>query len=181
MAYQLKVTLPRFLAVMIVLVTVLFAVPHAAASEAITLNGSFAYFLTPQTTLSTCDSGIADGCGIIQMDGLGAADWTYTYGPTAEPTGENGCFYENGTFTLTLHSDGSTITGASTGVFCRQISDAARHHESYNSHGNPWVQDDTIQLMDGTGQFAGLYGTALLHTWSYGAVFDGTLTGTLGN
>jgi hypothetical protein len=41
------------------------------------------------------------------------------------------------------------------------------------------VEDDSIAFADGTGQFDGLSGPASFHTFSVGARFKGTLTGTL--
>jgi hypothetical protein len=55
-------------------------------------------------------------CGTMQLAGLGAADWAYAFGPAFEPDGR--CFDVDGTLTLTLQSDGSTISGPLTGLFC---------------------------------------------------------------
>jgi hypothetical protein len=43
------------------------------------------------------------------------------------------------------------------------------------------VEDDGIQFSNGSGQFAGLQGTASFHTFVAGAVYQGALTGTLSN
>jgi hypothetical protein len=48
-------------------------------------------------------------CGTIDLVSLGTADWTYVFGPEFEPDGR--CFDVDGTLTLTLLSDGSTISG----------------------------------------------------------------------
>jgi len=50
-------------------------------------------------------------CGVVQLAGLGPADFTYLLGPTFEPTGAMGCFSVDGTFTIALESDGSSVTG----------------------------------------------------------------------
>jgi hypothetical protein len=171
----------RFLVLITVLVTALLAVPRAEASDVIDLDGSFSYRFLKPTFAGLCPSEVADECGIIQLDGLGAADWAYVFGPTFEPTGEKSCFYVDGTFTLMLHSDGSTISGPLTGVFCSRLADPAHQHAGSISWGNPFIEDDSIQFIDGTGQFAGLYGTASFRTFSAGAVFEGSLTGTLSN
>jgi hypothetical protein len=42
-----------------------------------------------------------------------------------------------------------------------------------------FVEDDSITFSFGTGQFAGLSGTASFHTFSAGARFTGALRGTL--
>ncbi len=186
MANQLKVTLHRSLVALIMLATALFAVPHAAASDSLTLNGSFAYVFPRPAVLAgstgLCPSGVAYVCGPIQLDGLGAAEWTWMSGHNWEPTGEKGCFYGIGnTFTLTLESDGSTISGPTTAIYCIYVSDTGLQHENGLAWGNPFVEDDTIQLANGTGQFAGLHGNAMLHVSVAGANYQGSLAGTLGN
>jgi hypothetical protein len=40
---------------------------------------------------------------------------------------------------------------------------------------------DTIALTNGTGRFVGFQGTVTFHTFGAGAVFQGTLTGSLTN
>jgi hypothetical protein len=47
------------------------------------------------------------------------------------------------------------------------------------SYGNPFTEQDTILFANGTGQFEGLSGTAILDTSAGGARFTGTLSGTL--
>jgi hypothetical protein len=59
------------------------------------------------------------------------------------------------------------------------LSDTAHQHAGAISYGNPFVEDDSIAFTGGTGQFAGLSGTASFHTFSAGARFTGTLKGTL--
>jgi hypothetical protein len=113
----------------------------------------------------------------MQLVGLGDADWAYVFGPTFEPDGR--CFDVDGTLTLTLHSDGSTISGPLTGLFCPHPSGTGHSHGGAVSYGNPFVEDDSVAFSDGTGQFEGLSGTASFHTFSSGARFKGTLTGTL--
>lgn len=162
-----------------VLATAMLAVAPVAASVAINLNGAFSTFVVRPDFVSICPSGVADECGVMQLIGLGAADWAYEFGPTFEPSGQRRCFDVDGTFTITLHSDGSTISGPLTGVFCPRPADIAHQHAGRISYGNPFSEDDNIQLGDGTGQFAALHGTATFHTFSAGAVFQGALAGTL--
>ena len=99
----------------------LAAVP-AAASAAVDLDGSFSRAVHKRDYFdgSTCPPNV-DGneCGVIQLVGLGPADFVYLYGPTFEPNGRRGCFDLDGTFTISLQSDGSTISGPLTGVLCR--------------------------------------------------------------
>ena len=93
----------------------------AGASSSVTLDGSFfSVRAKPQVVNAFCPSGVADQCGTIELVGLGAADWTYDFGPTFEPDGS--CFDVDGTFTMTLQSDGSTISGPLTGLFCPSAS-----------------------------------------------------------
>jgi hypothetical protein len=151
--------------------------PSALASTTLTLDGSFATVVTKPTFAGSCP-GIRDAeCGTIQLTGLGEADWLYMFGPTFEPDGR--CFNVDGTFSVTLHSDGSTISGPLTGSFCPHASGTAHEHVGLISYGNPFTEDDTIQLADGTGQFAGLQGAAVFHTFGAGARFAGTLTAVL--
>src|SRR5438034_572669 len=81
-----------------------------------TLDGSFSFEIVKKDFVSNCPSGVADECGPIQLAGLGDADWAYTFGPTFDPDGS--CFDVDGSLKITLHSDGSTISGPLTGVFC---------------------------------------------------------------
>ena len=111
------------------------------------------------------------------MVGLGPADYVYMYGPTFEPTGEKGCFYVDGTFTIRLQSDGSTVSGPSAGVFCRPGDSG--NQRGTPSYGNPQSETDTIEFSGGTGQFAGLHGTVAFSEVDAGAYFAGSLKGTL--
>ena len=85
----------------------------------------------------------------------------------------------DGAFTLTLQSDGSSISGPLTGVFCPRPSATGHEHAGAISYGNPFVERDSIAFSDGTGQFDGLSGAASFQTFGAGASFKGTLTGTL--
>ena len=123
-----------------------------------------------------CPSGVADECGTIQLVGLGVADWAYDFGPTFEPNGR--CFDVDGTLTITLQSDGSTISGPLTGLFCLLASATGQQHGGAVSYGNPFVEDDVVMFANGTGQFSGLSGTASFHTFFAGAALRGTLQGT---
>jgi hypothetical protein len=113
----------------------------------------------------------------MELVGLGTADWAYTFGPTSNPDG--GCFDVDGSFTLRLQSDGSTISGPLTGLFCPDLSLTGHAHRSILSFGNPFSEDDTIAFAHGKGQFAHLQGTAIFQTRDAGARFTGTLKGTL--
>src|SRR5512138_3731016 len=129
-----RVTFHRSLIFMLVLAMALFAVQPAAASQAITLNGSFVYFFPRQAALAgstgLCPSGIAFVCQTVQLDGLGAADWTWTDNNTWAPNGDPGCYNGTATFTLTLRSDGSTISGPTTAIYCRKASLTGALHEN---------------------------------------------------
>jgi len=48
-----------------------------------------------------------------------------------------------------------------------------------HAYGNPFSEDDTISFTSGTGQFSGLSGTASFHQWASGALYRGTIAGTL--
>ena len=149
-----------------------------SASPSITLDGSFSIKAPrPSGVYGICPTRVADECGTVELAGLGTADWVYYFGPTFEPDGH--CFDVDGTFTLTLRSDGSTISGPLTGVFCPGPSEAGDQHAHGHAFGNPYVEDDTILFADGTGQFEGLSGIASFHTSTAGARFRGTLKGTL--
>jgi hypothetical protein len=155
------------------------AAAPAAANASVDLKGSFSTTLVkPNFAGSTCAAGV-DGneCGVLQFASLGPADSVYRFGPTFEPNGR--CFGVDGTLTITLQSDGSTISGSLTGLFCPRPSDTGHQHAGAISYGNPFVEDDSIAFADGTGQFDGLSGSASFHTFSAGALFKGTLTGTL--
>src|SRR5690349_2404791 len=85
----------------------------AGASTSLTISGSSST-VGQKPLLGRCS--IAGECGTIVLDGLGVADWGYVFGPTFDPVGR--CYREDGTFTITLRSDGSTISGPLTGTFC---------------------------------------------------------------
>ena len=161
----------------IILVAGVAAVLPTSAGASVALDGSFFQVVQKPNFTSECPSGVADECGTIQLNGLGAADWTYTFGPTFDPNGR--CFDVDGTLVLTLHSDGSTISGPLTGMFCPRPSGTGHQHAGAISYGNPFVEDDNVQFADGTGQFAGLSGEANFHTSAAGARFRGTLGGTI--
>jgi hypothetical protein len=161
----------------VIMATGIVAVAPAGASASVTLDGSFSTVIVKPDFVSLCPSGVADECGTMQLTGLGAADWAYAFGPAFEPNGR--CFDVDGTLTITLQSDGSTVSGPLTGLFCPQPSATGHTHGGAVSFGNPFVEDDSIAFTSGTGQFAGLSGTADFHTFSAGARFTGTLKGTL--
>jgi hypothetical protein len=92
------------------------AMAPAGASASVTLDGSFSTVFVKPDVVGLCPSGVADECGTMQLAGLGAADWAYAFGPTFEPDGR--CFDVDGTLTITLQSDGSTVSGPLTGLFC---------------------------------------------------------------
>ena len=152
----------------------------AGASASITLDGSYsATYTRPTWTGTTCASGLPFNqgvCGVIQLAGLGDADFVYVFGPTFDPNGS--CFNVDGTFTLTLQSDGSTMTGPLTGLYCPRRSETAHEH-SGPDWGSPVVETDSISLAGGTGQFDGLTGSATFNTQRAGADFRGTLSGTI--
>ena len=62
----------------------------AAETNSITLNGSFSLTVTKPEFTTKCTSGAGNECGVLQLAGLGAADYVYVYGPTFEPTGTKG-------------------------------------------------------------------------------------------
>jgi hypothetical protein len=160
----------------LILAAGIVAVAPAAAGASLTLDGSFSTAVQ-KPRFAPCPSGVPGECGTLQLVGLGAADWTYDFGPTFEPNGR--CFDVDGTFTITLQSDASTISGPLTGVYCPRPSETGHEHAGAISYGNPFVEDDSIAFTDGTGQFDGLSGTASFHTFSAGARVKGTLKGTL--
>src|SRR5262245_9429931 len=150
----------------------------AGASASVTLDGSFSTVATLKSgVFGACPSKVADECGTMQLAGLGKADWLYFFGPTFEP--DRHCFNVDGTLTITLQADGSMISGALTGLFCPGPSEAGDQHSFPHAFGNPFVEDDIVGFTGGTGQFAGVSGTALFHTRAAGARFAGTLQGTL--
>jgi hypothetical protein len=161
-----------------ILATGIGAAAPAGASASVTLNGSFSTVTTKPNFTGPCPPGVAaNECGTIQLTGLGTADWAYAFGPTFEPNGR--CYNVDGTLTLTLQSDRSTISGPLTGLYCPRPSATGHSHAGAISYGNPFVEDDTIAFADGTGLFAGLSGAASFHTFFAGARTTGTLEGTL--
>ena len=151
----------------------------AAASASLSLNGSFSTtVLKPDNVSLSCTIGAFQGqqCGVIQLAGLGAADFVYEFGPTFDPIDKNH-FTIDGTFTIILRSDGSTISGALTGVF--YVPSLPGAPGSRVSYGNPNSENDSIAFAGGTGQFAGLHGTATYQQFFAGARYRGTLIGTL--
>src|SRR5947209_1718380 len=83
----------------------------AIAGDTLELNGAFSTRVTKPTFTSTCPAGTANECGSIELVGIGIANWNYVFGPTFVPTGQKGCFMVDGTFSLTLQSDHSFISG----------------------------------------------------------------------
>ena len=152
--------------------TVLLISGPAGASTSLTISGSSSTAVQ-KPRLVRCP--IAGECGTLVLDGLGVADWQYVYGPTFEPDGR--CYQEDGTFTLTLRSDQSTISGPLTGTFCP--GPAAANQGADNSYGNPYVEDTLVALSGGTGQFAGLAGDLAYDAASAGARTRVSLQGTL--
>jgi hypothetical protein len=102
----------------------------------------------------------------------------YVYGPTFEPNGQKGCFDIDGSFTITLRSDGSRVSGPLRGVFCGP-GESARQLGT-PAYGGPQAEHDTIEFAGGNGVFAGLHGAAAFDKREAGAESMGTLTGTLG-
>jgi hypothetical protein len=153
------------------------AASGALAASSIQIDAAFARVITRPTYTSLCDAGTADECGVLDLAGLGLADYEYTYGPTFEPTGDLGCFAIDGTFSLRLLSDGSWISGALTGVFCTP--GASAHQLGTGSWGNPRAEQDTVAFSGGTGQFAGLEGSVTFAERSAGARLVGSLSGEL--
>lgn len=147
----------------------------AEASSRVSLNGSFAD-VTTKPRYVPCPRGTE--CGSIELLELGAADWAYMFGPTFKPAGGR-CFDVDGTFTLTLQSDGSSTSGPLTGIYCPGPAGPAHEHAGKISYGNPFRERDTITFGGGTGQFDGLSGIATFDTFSAGARFTGTMQGTL--
>jgi len=158
-----------------VLATAVATIGPAGASTALTLDGSFNTVTVKPQYVPQCPHGIE--CGSIELSGFGTADWVYVFGPTFDPIGH--CFNVDGTITFTLRSDGSELSGPLTGVFCPGPSGTAQEQSGTISYGNPFHEDDTITFTTGTGQFAGLTGSAVFHTFSAGARARGTLAGTL--
>lgn len=151
----------------------------AAASTSLNLNGSFSTtLLKPDNVPLSCTIGAFQGeqCGVIQLAGLGPADFIYAFGPAFDPIDKNH-FAIDGTFTIILRSDGSTISGPLTGVFYVPSFPGAPSRQ--HSYGNPNSEIDSVAFADGTGQFAGLHGAATYQQFFAGARYRGTLIGTL--
>jgi len=156
----------------------MLAASPAAASASVDLDGSFSFtIIKPDWIGVRCPVDVGDECGVMQLVGLGPADYVYVYGPTFEPNGTRGCRDIDGILTITLQSDGSRISGALSGVFCNPGESA--HQRRTPSYGNPQREDDSVEFADGSGQFEGLHGTAWFREHIAGARFQGTLTGTL--
>lgn len=153
------------------------AIP-AGASASLALAGSFSTTVTKPAYAGPCPAGVADECGRIELAGLGTAEWAYTYGPAFDPDGS--CFDVDGTLALTLLSDGSSVSGPLTGVFCPRQPDTAHQHRSSASWGNPYAEHDSILFTSGTGRFDGLTGSATFDRSAAGAHYVGTLSGSLG-
>src|SRR5262249_38749992 len=132
--------------------TMLALVPTAAS--ALDHNGTFSTVTTNKNFQGACPSRMDAECGAIEVRGLGTADWVYAFGPTFEPTGHK-CFKVDGSFSLTLRSDGSSISGPLTGVFCPRESDTAHQIVGTISYGNPFYEDDVIALGEGKGTLTG--------------------------
>ena len=157
----------------------MFAWAPAVAATSVVIDGSFKTTeIRPQFT-GRCPSGAGDECGVFTLVGLGPADYVYVYGPTFEPTGKKGCFNIDGTFTITLQADGSTVSGPLTGIFCGPGNSHAQ--AGTPSYGNPRGENDSISFSAGTGQFAGLHGTVAYSEQEAGAHAEASLEGTLGS
>jgi hypothetical protein len=156
----------------------MLATPTVAGATSMNLVGSYSFAVQLPAWEGACPSAVADECEIIHLAGYGPAEFRYSYGPLFEPTGTKGCFYVDGTIVLVLVSDGSQISGPSSGVFCRPGDSA--YQRATPAYGNPKGETDQITFDNGTGQFAGLTGTAAYSEWSAGARFFGTLAGSLG-
>ncbi len=103
----------RLRTMLVVVAALALTVGAATASSSVTLDGSFCRtFKRPSTDTIRCPQNV-DGneCGVMNFKGLGPADYVYKYGPSFEPSGQKGCFDIDGTFTITLQSDGSSIAG----------------------------------------------------------------------
>lgn len=164
-----------FVSAAAILAAAVAASSPAGASTELTLDGSYNTVIVKPQYVPLCPHGIE--CGSIELIGLGTADWVYVFGPTFDPIGR--CFNVDGTITFTLRSDASAISGPLTGVFCPGPSGTAQEHSGTISYGNPFHEDDVITFTTGTGQFAGLTGSAAFHTFFAGARSRTTLAGTL--
>jgi hypothetical protein len=150
----------------------------AQAATSITIDGSYNYTVVRPDSGSRCPSGLGNECGVFQLAVLGPADYVYVYGSAFEPTGNRGCFYIDGTFTITLQSDGSSVSGLLSGVFCAP-GNSGPSQEGKPSFGNSQSENDTILFSGGTGQFTGLQGTVSFSEFTAGARLTGILEGTL--
>jgi hypothetical protein len=150
----------------------------AQAATSITIDGSYNYTVVRPDSGSRCPSGLGNECGVFQLAVLGPADYVYVYGPTFDPTGKLGCFYVDGTFTITLQSDGSSVSGPSSGVFCAP-GYSGPSQQGKPSYGNAQSENDTIRFSGGTGQFAGLQGTVAFSEFTAGAYLIGSVKGVL--
>jgi hypothetical protein len=161
------------------LIAAMATIVLGAAPGAVVLDGSFSTtVIKPDFTGSTCPANVdGDECGVIQFPGLGPADFVYVFGPTFQPNGTMDCFEVDGTFTIMLQSNGSTMSGPLTGVFC--VPGGSFREGVPHSYGAPFSEHDTVELAHGTSQFVGLHGTADFRQFSTGALIRGTLTGTL--
>ncbi len=156
---------------------VVLAAGPATASTSLEIEGSYSAHLSRPDYQGRCLPDVAgDECAVVDLGGLGIADLVYIYGPTFERAGRS-CFDVDGTFTLTLRSDNSNISGPSTGRFC--VPGNSGQQRGTPSYGNPQDEHDSIDFADGTGQFAGLHGTVAYSEWNAGAHFEGKLTGRL--
>jgi len=150
----------------------LLAQAPATAGPSLTISGNSST-VGQKPLLGRCT--IAGACGTIVLDGLGVADWGYVFGPTFDPVGR--CYAEDGTFTITLRSDGSTISGPLTGTYCPMSS--SKNQGADNSYGNPYDEHATVALSGGSGQFAGFAGELTYQASSAGARTRVSLQGTL--
>jgi hypothetical protein len=159
-------------------ISLLGALPAAAAATSVRLDGSwFSTITKPDWEGTRCPSHDGDECGVMHLVGLGLADYVYVYGPLFEPNGHKGCFDIDGTFTITLHADGSRVSGPLAGEFCGPGESA--HQLGTPSYGGPQGENDIIEFSAGSGVFEGLHGTATFTRHEAGAEAMETLTGTL--
>jgi hypothetical protein len=180
MRWRVKNLLVAGVAGLLVVAAATVLAAPSMANGSISLDGSFfGTFTRPGSNTISCPTNVdGDECGLIQFVGLGPADYVYKYGPTFEPNGRMGCFNIDGTFTITLQSDGSSATGALAGVWCKPGRSGDRNG-GWNAYGNPFSENDMIAFADGSGQFAGLHGNASFQQSSAGAAWHGRLSGSL--
>jgi len=156
----------------------LVAMTPLSANAAVHLQGSFDSRLLKPTATPCPPSTNGSQCGVMQLEGLGPADFSYLFGTKFDPTGELGCWNVDGTFTVTLESDGSSLSGPLTGVLCLP-GRSTLAPGSLKSYGNPYRESDTITFTSGTGQFSGLAGVGAYQQSGAGAVYRGTLSADL--